>query len=176
MAARPADADDTLLVALSAVVLPGRDAPVAPQDTAATLDRLELTGRTVILAGRDVGGRRLPEDPDERDRWVRGTTGAAAIPVVSFEPPPWDHHEEGSEAAAVARWDGLRVAQRAAWLITDRPEDVRPARGSGLRVILVGPRGQDQPLATRPDLEARDLADAARLLLAQDLFGSLPAG
>lgn len=172
---RPAQGE-AILVALSTLVMSGPDAPVAAPDTADALQRLATLGTTVILAGDMIAGRRLPEDPVARGRWVRAIIGRPVpVQVVDFAPPEWDPHDAASEAHAHDAWSGVRSTHRAAWLITDAHDDVRPARRAGLRVVLVGPRTADEPLAVRADITARNLADAARLLLAQELFGQIPA-
>ena len=66
---------DAILVTLSALVMAGPDAPVAAPDAADALDRLAALGRTVVLAGDAVAGRRLPDDREARERWVRGVIG-----------------------------------------------------------------------------------------------------
>ena len=167
---------DAILVMLSALVMAGPDAPVAAPDTADALDRLAALGRTVVLAGDAVASRRLPDDREARERWVRGVIGVSVpILVVPFTAPVWDLHDAAGESHAQAAWADLRAAHGATWLITDGHEDVRPARRAGLRIVRVGPRPAARPLAAQADITARDLADAARLLLAQQLFGQIPA-
>lgn len=165
-----------ILVTLSALVIAGRDAPVAAPDAAGALGRLATLGRVVVLAGDAVAGRRLPDDRDARERWVRAVIGrSVAILVVPFTAPAWDVHDAASESRAQAAWTNLRSEHGAAWLITDGHDHVRPARRAGLRIVRVGPRPAAGPLAVRVDISARDLADAARLLLAHELFGQIPA-
>lgn len=171
-----AAAGEVILVALSALVMPGPEAPIAVPGAAEALDRLATLGRPVILARDHVAGRRLPEEPAARERWVRALLGRAIeCDVVPFHVPAWDLHDAAGEAQAREAWQVARAEQRGTWLITDDPDDVRPARAAGLHVLLAGPRPADEPLAARADIAARDLADAARLLLAQELFGQFPA-
>ena len=172
---RPRDGE-AILVTLSALVMAGPDAPVAAPDAADALERLAALGRPVVLAGDEVVGRRLPDDSEARERWVRAVIGSKVpFVVVPFAAPVWDLHDAAGESNAEVAWTGLRAEQDAAWLITDGLDDVRPARRAGLRIVRVGPRTTAGPLATHADITARDLADAARLLLAQELFGQIPA-
>jgi hypothetical protein len=167
---------DAILVTLSALVMAGPDAPVAAPDAADALERLAALGRTVVLAGDAVAGRRLPDDSAARERWVRAVIGPSVpILVVPFTAPVWDLHDAAGEPRAQAAWTDLRAQHGATWLITDGRDDVRPARRAGLRIVRVGPRPAAAPLAAQADITARDLADAARLLLAQELFGQIPA-
>ncbi len=106
---------------------------------------------------------------------VRSSGGPSPILVVPFTAPAWDVHDAASESRAQAAWTDLRSEHGAAWLITDGHDNVRPARRAGLRIVRVGPRPAAGPLAVRVDIPARDLADAARLLLAHELFGQIPA-
>ena len=163
-------------MALSTFVMDGPHEPVAAPDAADALDRLATLGRTVVLAGDEVAGWRLPEDSDARERWVRAVLGwPVPVHVIPFAAPAWDRHDAAGEAHAQDAWAKVRAEQRAAWLITDGRDDVRPARRAGLRIVHVGPRSTDVPLAAHADIAARDLTDAARLLLAQELFGQIPA-
>ncbi len=167
---------EAILVTLSALVMAGPDAPVAAPDAADALERLAALGRTVVLVGDAVAGRRLPDDREARERWVRAVIGPSVpIMVAPFAAPVWDLHDAAGEARAQAVWTDLRSEHGAAWLITDGHDDVRPARRAGLRIVRVGPRPAAGPLAAQADISARDLADAARLLLAQQLFGQIPA-
>lgn len=167
---------EAILVRLSALVMPGAHAPIAAPDAADALERLALLGRAVVLAGDAVAGRRLPGDPDARERWIRSVIGVPAdVQVVPFAPPGWELHDAGGESHAQAAWSDLRATQHASWLITDDRDDVRPARRAGLRIVYVGPRPANEPRAAHADIAARDLTDAARLLLAQELFGRIPA-
>ena len=86
MSADPRAADgEAILVTLSALVLAGPDAPVAAPDAAGALERLASFGRPVVLAGDTVAGRRLPDDPDARERWVRAALGRdVPIQVAPF--------------------------------------------------------------------------------------------
>jgi hypothetical protein len=171
---RPAQGE-AILVTLSALVMHGPDEPVAAPDAADALDRLATLGRTVVLAGETVAGRRLPEDPAARERWVRAVFNRAVpVQVLPFDAPAWELHDTAGESRAHHAWTALRSTQHAAWLITDGQDDVRPARGAGLHVVQVGPRPSSDRPAAHADIAARDLADAARLLLAQDLFGNVP--
>ena len=177
MTADPHAADgEAILVTLSALVMAGPDAPVAAPDAADALERLTSLGRTVVLAGDAVAGRRMPDDRDARERWVRAAIGRdLPFEVAAFSAPAWDLHDAAGEAHAQDAWQGVRSAHGAVWLITDGRDDVRPARRAGLRVVFVGPRPAGGPLAAQADIAARDLADAVRLLLAQELFGQIPA-
>lgn len=167
---------EAILVTLSALVMAGPDAPVAAPDAADALERLAALSRTVVLAGGTVAGRRLPEDRGARERWVRAAIGRnVPIEVAPFAAPPWDLHDAAGEAQAQDAWKAARLDHGAVWLITDDRDDVRPARRAGLRVVFVGPRPAAGPLAAQADIAARDLADAVRLLLAQELFGQVPA-
>jgi hypothetical protein len=167
---------DAILVTLSTLVMDGPDEPVAAPDAADALDRLATLGRTVVLAGDTVAGRRLPEDPAARERWVRAVFDRPVpIQVLPFEAPAWELHDRAGESRAHDAWTDVRSTQHAAWLITDGHDDVRPARGAGLHIVRVGPRPSGERLAAHADIAARDLADAARLLLARDLFGDVPA-
>jgi len=173
---RGATNGEVILVALSVLVMRGPDAPVAAPGAADALERLSALGRTIILAGDVVAGRRLPADAEARERWVRAVIGRAVdVQVVPFDAPAWELHDVAGETIAQDAWKKVRSEQGATWLITDARADIRAARTAGLHVVLAGPRPSEEPLAAHADIAARDLADAARLLLAQDLFGQVPA-
>lgn len=170
------DAHGAILVALPALVLPGQGEPRPVPGAKEAIARLAMVGRPVILAGSELGSRRLAAEAADAGGWVATRFGLgpdveiAALPTRDERPG----NRRASEAAR-ASWAAARAAHGAAWLVTDRPVDVRPAQAAGLRVVLVGARGGERSLAgARPDVEARDLDDAARLLLARDVFGAGP--
>ncbi len=81
----------------------------------------------------------------------------------------------GSADADGALYAGIELADAlpedaGGWLVTADETRCGEARGHrGLRTILVGPSAPDRGLAHRPyDREARDLLDAALVILASD--------
>jgi hypothetical protein len=156
-----------ILISLDALVVQRADQPTAIEEAPVALRRIGWIGRPIILVGDQVASRDLPSDTRDREAWVRATIGSGAYGVVHFDDPSTDRgldHDHGVE-----RWAEVRDAQRATWLLTDRPRQVSPARKAGLKVIVIGPR-DPQPRGQRPDYQARDLRDAVGHLLTMDVF------
>jgi hypothetical protein len=158
-----------ILVALDVLVVQDPSSP-RPLDSAGTaLDRLAWIGRPTVLAGREVFGRRLPEDEGDRIAWVRATFGREDLDVHPFDEPESDR--AGDIAHAVERWTAARELWQAGWLVSSRATSIGPARRADLRVVRIGPRGSDAAAAVeRADYEARDLLDAVSHLLTRDAF------
>jgi hypothetical protein len=164
-----AQASPGILIALDALIVQRAPQPTASDDAQVALRRIGWMGRPIILVGRSAAGRILPEDPGEREDWVRGTIGSGAYAVVAFDEPSEDRAAARDEAAD--RWRAIMEAQRATWLLTDRPRQVGSARQAGLKVIVIGP-SDPQPRNHRPDYRARDLRDAVGHLLTVDVFSA----
>ena len=161
-------AADAILITLEALLVPGADEPVALEEAPAALRRMGWIGPRVVIAGSQVDGRRLPEEPSEREAWVRSVLGEGDYDVISFEAPISERGTDGVERAAES-WRDLRQAQVASWLVTEASAQVGPAHAGGLQVIMIGPADAD-PGAVPPDYRARDLRDAIGHLLAVDVF------
>lgn len=165
------DQGGTIVVALSTLMLPGPGGPAPGIGEA--LDRLASLGRPMILATGESAtagsGRAMPADAGFATTLGLPEDIEVAIVATGAE---LDGHRQSPDTVRVL-WGSVRAAHRALWLVTDRPADVRPAQAAGLRVVLVGPRGSSRLLAgARPDITARDIHDAGRLLLARDVFGA----
>jgi len=160
---------DGILISLDALVVQRTDLPRALDEAAVALRRIGWIGRPVILMGRHVAGRDLPEDPRQREEWVRSSVGRGGYAVVAFEDPSTARGGRSDQAAD--EWRALREAQRGTWLLTDQPRQVGPARQAGLSVILIGPADAD-PSLRRPNYQARDLRDAVGHLLTMDVFAT----
>ena len=159
-----------ILISLDALIVQRADQPSATEEAPVALRRIGWIGRPIILVGAQVAGRNLPEETAEREAWVRAAIGSGAYAVVPFDDPAEDRG--GSQSgAAVDGWREVRDAQGGAWLLTDRPRQVGPARQAGLKVVLIGPT-DPQPRNHRPDYQARDLRDAVGHLLTMDVFGA----
>lgn len=169
----PDDQGGTIVLALSTLMLPGPGEPGPVPGIGEALDRLASLGRPVILARHEQANER--EAHAARDG--SGITATLGLPedtnvAIVATGAELDGHRQSPEAVRIL-WESVRAAHRARWLVTDRPADVRPAQAAGLRVVLVGPRGSPRLLAgARPDITARDIHDAGRLLLARDVFGA----
>jgi hypothetical protein len=161
-----------ILISLDALVVQRTDQPTALDEAGVALRRIGWIGRPVILVGRHVAGRDLPEDPGHREAWVRSSVGRGAYAVVPFDEPSTtrSHPDQAAD-----EWRDLRAAQHGTWLLTDQPRQVGPARRGGLKVILIGP-ADARPSLHRPDYQARDLRDAVGHLLTMDVFAAPRAG
>jgi hypothetical protein len=161
-----------ILISLDVLVVGDPTAP-RPLDSAATaLDRLGWIGRPTVLAGRELLGRRLPEDAGARVAWVRTAFGDDQLDVRVFDEPA-DRAGGLAERQAAERWAEARVACEADWLLTSLATSVGPARRARLSVVLIGPRGLDGPARVeRADHEARDLLEAVSHLLTIDAFAA----
>jgi hypothetical protein len=162
-----------ILISLDALVVQRTDQPTALDEAGVALRRIGWIGRPVVLMGRQVAGRDLPEDPSRREAWVRSSVGQGAYAVVPFDDPSTARGGHPDQAAD--EWRDLREAQHGTWLLTDHPRQVGPARQAGLKVILIGPTDA-HPRPHRPDYQARDLRDAVGHLLTMDVFAVPPAG
>ncbi len=160
-----------ILVALEVLI---NDDPIDPRpldEALPALERLGWVGRPVILAGRTLLGRRLPDGPADRTAWVRTVLGRHELDVAGFDEPASDRPGDDADRLAVEAWSDLRRTWRADWLLTARPTSVGPARRAGLSVARIGPRGRAiTESVERPDHEARDLLDAVGHLLVGDAF------
>jgi len=165
-----------ILISLDALVVQRADQPTAIDEAPVALRRIGWIGRPIILVGQQVAGRDLPPESRDREAWVRATIGRGAYAVVHFEDPSTDR-ALGQDGHGVERWAELRDAQRATWILTDRPRQVGAARKAGLKVIVIGPP-DPQPRGQRPDYQARDLRDAVGHLLTMDVFAgpAVPPG
>lgn len=157
-----------ILVALDALIVQRADQPSATDEAPVALRRIGWIGRPIILVGSRVAGRNLPDDPAERESWVRASIGRGAYAVIPFDDPSEDRAIT-QDGEAVEAWREVMHAQHGSWLLTDRPRQVGAARQAGLKVILIGP-SDPQPLNHRPDYQARDLRDAVGHLLTMDVF------
>jgi hypothetical protein len=156
-----------ILIDFDALVVQRAEQPAAVEEAPVALRRIGWIGRPIILVGRQVAGRNLPDDAAEREAWVRASIGTGAYAVVPFDPSEGRARSQDQEA--VERWRQVREAHKGTWLLTDRHRHVGPARQAGLKVILIGPV-DPQPLNHRPDYRARDLRDAVGHLLTVDVF------
>jgi hypothetical protein len=159
-----------ILIALDALIVQRADQPTAVQEAQVALRRVAWIGRPIILAGANVAGRSLPDDAAQRESWVRGTLGSGAYAVIPVDAPS-EARGADRDASTVERWETLKRAHGATWLLTDRARQVGAARQAGLRVIVVGP-ADPQPGNHRPDYQARDLRDAVGHLLTMDVFAN----
>jgi len=162
-----------ILIALDPLIVQRADQPVAIEEAPVALRRIAWMGRPIIVVGANVAGRILPDDPSQREAWVRGTIGTGAYAVVPVDEPSEDRRAD-RDADMVEHWRALREAHAATWLLTDRPRQVGAARQAGLRVILIAP-ADPQPRNHRPDYQARDLRDAVGHLLTMDVFANPPS-
>jgi hypothetical protein len=162
-----------ILVSLDALVVQRTDRPTALDEAGVALRRIGWIGRPIVLMGRHVAGRDLPEDPGRREAWVRSSVGQGAYAVVPFDDPSTGRGGQPDQAAD--EWRDVREALHGTWLLTDQPRHVGPARQAGLKVILIGP-ADPHPSVRRPDYQARDLRDAVGHLLTMDVFAGPPAG
>lgn len=159
-----------ILISLDALIVQRADKPTALGDAQVALRRIGWIGRPIILVGRQVAGRDLPAEPEQREAWVRSSIGQGAYAVVPFDDPSTDR-AISQDGQGVEQWRRVRDAQHATWLLTDRPRQVGAARQAGLKVILIGPT-DPQPILHRADYQARDLKDAVGHLLTMDVFAS----
>jgi hypothetical protein len=170
MATEPAERPG-ILVALDVLVGGDPSAPRPLDSAAAALDRLGWLGRPVLLAGRELLGRRLPEAAADRVAWVRASFERDDLEVHAFDEPEADRAEE--LAHAVEQWAAVRELCQADWLLTSRAATVGAARRADLAVARIGPRDPDGVAAVeRADYDARDLLDAVRHLLTRDAFAA----
>ena len=168
MPGKPTGPSAGILIALDTLVVQRADQPSATDEAPIALRRIGWIGRPIILVGPRVAGRSLPDDPGEREAWVRASIGNGAYAVIPFDDPSEDRSVT-QDGEAVDAWREVRDAQHGTWLLTDRPRQVGPARQGGLKVILIGP-ADPQPRDHRPDYQARDLRDAVGHLLTMDVF------
>ena len=141
------------------------------------LERLELLGRPVVLAGQTAAGRALPADDAERIGLVRELLGRPEIDVVcwdvALERPDGPHETVwGARPEDPSRLTAeLRPRGEPGFLIVDGDADIVGWRPLGLQIIRLGP-APNSPLATlhRPNHDARDVRDAANWILLQDTF------
>lgn len=161
-----------ILIVLDALIIQRADQPTAIDEAGVALRRIGWIGRPIILVGSRVAGRSLPEEPRDRETWVRGAVGSGAYAVIPFPEPP-ENRASGQDGELAERWRAVMREQGATWLLTDRPRQVGPARQAGLKVILIGP-ADPQPRNHRPDYPARDLRDAVGHLLTMDVFAGPP--
>jgi len=160
-----------ILVGLEVLLVDDPDAPRPLAEAATALERLGWIGRTVVLAGERIAGRRLPEVEADRIAWVRLTLDRPDLAVAVFEEPPTDRAGDGPGRAAVEPWLRLRDTWQAASLVTSDDRIVGPAHQAGLAVIQIGPgRTDGAPAVERADHQARDLLDAVNQLLVTDTF------
>lgn len=157
-----------ILISLDALIVQRTEQPVALEDAPVALRRIGWIGRPIVLVGRQVAGRDLPHDADEREAWVRASIGSGAYAVVQFEDPSAERAAT-QDGEAAEQWRRIRSDQDASWLLTERPGQVGAARQAGLRVVLIGP-SDPQPRVHRADYQARDLKDAVGHLLTMDVF------
>jgi hypothetical protein len=135
------------------------------------LDRLRELGEPVVLVGRDLGGRRLPDDEDDRVAWVRDCLGIPWLTIVAFEEPDAGRPMAPTTKQADGSWGALRATWRGVALLTTFESTVGAARRAGLNVIRIGARGSGtDPTHPRADYEAIDLLDAVRHLMFADAF------
>jgi len=160
-----------VLVALEVLINDDPADPRPVEEAGTALERLGWVGRPVVLAGRELLGRRLPDGPGDRAAWVRTVLGRDALDVARFDEPPPERQGDDLDRAAVLAWSELREAWRADWLLTARASSVGPARRAGLSVARIGPRGAAiSESVERADHDARDLLDAVAHLLVSDAF------
>ena len=171
----PAASRPRILISVDALFATGVDAPQPLEDVGAAIERLAWIGEPVLVIGDQIGGRRLPREPQDRITWVRAHLGLPDVAAVVVDEPDADHPTEDLEHAATERWATLRREWQADRLVTSRRSYVGPARRAGLLVVRIGPR--DPASATsveRADHEARDLLDAVSRLMTADVFGEAP--
>jgi hypothetical protein len=160
-----------ILVALDVLVVGDPNTPRPVDSAGSALDRLDWIGRPVVLAGRELLGRRLPEATADRVAWVRASFERDDLEVHPFDEPEADRAEE--LANAVKLWAAARELWRADWLLTSRAATVGAARRADLAVARIGPRDPDGAAAVeRADYDARDLLDAVGYLLTRDAFAA----
>lgn len=161
-----------ILIALDVLVVDDPMAPHPMDSAGIALDRLGWIGRPTVLAGRELLGRRLPEDAVARVAWVRTAFEDDELDVRAFDEPA-DRAGGLANRQAAERWAEARAACEADWLLTSRATSVGPARRARLSVVLIGPRGADGPARVeRADHEARDLLEAVSHLLTIDAFAA----
>ncbi len=136
------------------------------------LERLSWLGEPVILVGRELAGRRLPDDLQDRLDWVRASLGGPERLIVAIDDGA--DPDDGDQPDPTEPWAGLQAKWDADTLVTSRQSSVASGRRAGLTVVSIGPRGPAaNPTMPRADIEALDLLDAARQLIAADTFDGL---
>jgi len=136
------------------------------------LERLRTLGEPVVLVGRELGGRLLPDDDSDRVAWVRASLDVPWLRIVAFEESGAGRSTDSAADQVVERWTRLRSTWHAETLLTSFESSVGAARRAGLAVIRIGARGpRPDPTVPRADYEASDLLDAVRHLIVQATFG-----
>ena len=168
-----------ILVEASALFSDGGGVPRPLGKSGVALERLRSIGEPVVLVGRVLGGRPLPDDTAERVAWVRVSLDVPWLRLAAFD----EAAEGGGRATdptlehAVERWVAMRSSWEAETLITSHESSVGAARRAGLTVLRVGARGPgSDPTVPRADYEAIDLLDAVRHLMLLDTFDLADAG
>ena len=166
-----------ILISVDTLFEEGVDPPQPLEDARAAIERLGWIGEPVVVIGDQIGGRRLPFEPQDRVTWVRSHLDLPDVAAVVVDEPDADHPTEDLERAATERWAMLRSEWHADRLVTSRDSSVGPARRAGLIVVRIGPRDPaSAPSVERADHEARDLLDAVSRLMTADVFGEAPVG
>jgi len=133
------------------------------------LERLAWLGEPVILVGEELAGRRLPGDAQSRIDWVRTGLGVPGCLIVAVDEGA--SVGDGDQPDPTGPWARLQATWDADTLITSLQSSVTSGRRAGLTVVSIGPRGPAvNPTMPRADVEALDLPDAVRQLIAADAF------
>ncbi len=134
------------------------------EDGRIALERLAAMGPVLLLRGLRA------------DRYsVVVATGEPAVRQRAFGPSADDLAEIGENSSrqpdsrAVARLEAVRAEHDAEWLIATEGSVASARACPGLRIICLGPAG-DQQDPTRPDHRAHSLLDAARFIEAAAAF------
>lgn len=173
----PEESRRRILITADALFAEGADAPQPLADVRAAIERLGWIGEPVVVIGDQIGGRRLPHEPQDRITWVRSQLGLPDVAAVVIDELDADHPTEDLERDATERWGVLRREWQADRLVTSGNSSVGPARRAGLLVVRIGPRDPlSAPPVERADHEARDLLDAVSRLMTADVFGEGPVG
>ncbi len=141
------------------------------------LERLRSLGEPVVLVGRELGGRPLPDEAGDRIAWVRACLDVPWLKLVAFDEAGAVRPTDPFAEQAMERWADLRSTWRAMHLLTGFETSVGAARRAGLTVIRIGARGPGvDPTLPRADYEAFDLLDAVRHLIVADTFAAPATG
>jgi hypothetical protein len=141
-------------------------------DLAEGLERLaEVADAIVVLAFPENEASALQMPAEQRIEALAEGLGSTMerLPVIGCP-----HGDEACDCAkpgvglievAVER---LGLATRGSWLIGGDQEGMVAGRSAGLRTVRIGPPGDD-PMSSihRPDIEARDLLDAANQIMVE---------
>ena len=158
-----------ILVEAAVLFSDGAADPHPVADACLALERLGWVGEPVILVGRELAGRRLPDGTQDRLAWVRASLGGPERLIVAMDDGTGP--DDGDQPGPSEPWAGLQAKWDADTLVTSRQASVASGRRAGLTVVSIGPRGPAaNPTMPRADIEALDLLDAARRLIAADTF------